>query len=460
MDDSLPALGDLEREVMQLVWANGPVTAEAVRERLSRPLKESTVRTVLRRLEDKGYTTHTVDGRTYVYHAAEPRGRVAAKAVQRIVDWFCNGFGRRGVGRHGGYSYARPTAVAYACRPSCEGKGEGREKMMLAILAESALRSLLLGSAVWVGFESSSCTKSTRAYDMLGNGAGGVVVDAASDALDHGDHHPGPVAGADSRKTVARQSPFKGPLPELLRSPPPSELGMPVAAHGENYEGRQLAGHRTAIYAFVAGDAVAEIGGRHLSDMASGPAAKPVREPWAANSNVRVSKRHRRARHLGSTILLPPQWVDWDLPKRQAVLAHEGAHVANRDFHVLLLASLNRACSGSALFRGGQLIRLAELAEIISDARALEVFEDRLSYAEILLDLVQNVRRAPAGFGNGESVYGPRTRRAHSCRNRNRSPGQGRLAEAALDNSSRAAGCHRFRRHHRLQQAAGVHAGD
>ena len=31
MDDSLPELGDLEREVMQLVWANGPVTAEAVR---------------------------------------------------------------------------------------------------------------------------------------------------------------------------------------------------------------------------------------------------------------------------------------------------------------------------------------------------------------------------------------------------------------------------------------------
>jgi BlaI family transcriptional regulator, penicillinase repressor len=91
MDDSLPELGDLEREVMQLVWANGPVTAEAVRERLSRPLKESTVRTVLRRLEDKGYTTHTVDGRTYVYKAAEPRARVAAKAVQRIVDWFCNG---------------------------------------------------------------------------------------------------------------------------------------------------------------------------------------------------------------------------------------------------------------------------------------------------------------------------------------------------------------------------------
>jgi len=91
MDANLPDLGDLEREVMQLVWANAPVTAEAVREKLERKLKESTVRTVLRRLEDKGYVTHTVDGRTYVYQAAAPRGRVAAKAVQRIVDWFCNG---------------------------------------------------------------------------------------------------------------------------------------------------------------------------------------------------------------------------------------------------------------------------------------------------------------------------------------------------------------------------------
>src|ERR1700755_2483836 len=91
MDDRVPELGDLEHEVMQLVWAHGPVTAEVVRERLQRRLKESTVRTVLRRLEEKGYPHHTVDGRTYVSHAAEPRARVAAKAVKRIVDWFCNG---------------------------------------------------------------------------------------------------------------------------------------------------------------------------------------------------------------------------------------------------------------------------------------------------------------------------------------------------------------------------------
>jgi predicted transcriptional regulator len=91
MDETLPDLGDLERDVMQLVWAQGPITAEVVREQLPRRLKESTVRTVLRRLEEKGYVAHTVDGRTYVYQATEARGRVAARAVQRIVDWFCNG---------------------------------------------------------------------------------------------------------------------------------------------------------------------------------------------------------------------------------------------------------------------------------------------------------------------------------------------------------------------------------
>jgi predicted transcriptional regulator len=91
MDESLLGLGHLEREVMQLVWANESITAEKVRERLSRRLKESTVRTVLRRLEKKGYTTHLMDGRTYVYQPAEPRCRAAAKAVQRIADLFCNG---------------------------------------------------------------------------------------------------------------------------------------------------------------------------------------------------------------------------------------------------------------------------------------------------------------------------------------------------------------------------------
>src|ERR1700716_829137 len=58
--------------------------------------------------------------------------------------------------------------------------------------------------------ESSACTKSTRTYDILGNCAGCVVVDAAADALGHGDHHLGPFAGTDTGKPVARQESVAG----------------------------------------------------------------------------------------------------------------------------------------------------------------------------------------------------------------------------------------------------------
>jgi BlaI family penicillinase repressor len=91
VDDDLPDLGELEREVMHLVWLSGPLTADDVRALLARRLTDSTIRTVLRRLEAKGYVRHTVGARAFVYRAAEPRAKVAAQAVKRIVDWFCNG---------------------------------------------------------------------------------------------------------------------------------------------------------------------------------------------------------------------------------------------------------------------------------------------------------------------------------------------------------------------------------
>jgi predicted transcriptional regulator len=84
-------LGELERDVLSIVWRTGNVTAEQVREELDRPLKDSTVRTVLRRLEEKGYLAHVVENRTFLYRPAESRQRVAGRAVQRIVDWFCEG---------------------------------------------------------------------------------------------------------------------------------------------------------------------------------------------------------------------------------------------------------------------------------------------------------------------------------------------------------------------------------
>ena len=84
-------LGELERELLSIVWRLGTVTADQAREELARPLKDSTVRTVLRRLEEKGYLAHSVENRAFLYRPAESRQRVAARAAKRIVDWFCEG---------------------------------------------------------------------------------------------------------------------------------------------------------------------------------------------------------------------------------------------------------------------------------------------------------------------------------------------------------------------------------
>ena len=86
-------LSELEHLIMEVLWARGPATSEQVREALAsrRPLKDSTVRTILRRLQEKGYVRHKVEGRTYVYSGVEQPRNLAVRAVRQIIDRFCDG---------------------------------------------------------------------------------------------------------------------------------------------------------------------------------------------------------------------------------------------------------------------------------------------------------------------------------------------------------------------------------
>jgi BlaI family transcriptional regulator, penicillinase repressor len=78
---------------MNAVWTAGPSSVEAVHETVSRErsLKEVTIRTLLRRLEQKGYLRHHVEGRAFIYQATEPARSLAARAVRQILDRLCHG---------------------------------------------------------------------------------------------------------------------------------------------------------------------------------------------------------------------------------------------------------------------------------------------------------------------------------------------------------------------------------
>lgn len=86
-------LTELQQAILDVVWSKGPSTSEEVREALlpEHPLKDSSVRTLLRRLEARGFLRHTLDGRVFVYHAAVPSRSVAARAVRQIIERFCGG---------------------------------------------------------------------------------------------------------------------------------------------------------------------------------------------------------------------------------------------------------------------------------------------------------------------------------------------------------------------------------
>jgi predicted transcriptional regulator len=87
------ALSELEHLVMGILWDRGSATAEDVRVALAErhPMKESTARTILKRLEEKGYATHGVEGRTNVYAGVDAPHNVAAGAIRQIIDRFCGG---------------------------------------------------------------------------------------------------------------------------------------------------------------------------------------------------------------------------------------------------------------------------------------------------------------------------------------------------------------------------------
>ena len=84
-------LSAAEREVMDIVWEQGEVTAREARDALSRDVARNTVRTLLERMEEKGWVRHREVGRAFVYRAARPREESIGRKVREVVDNVCGG---------------------------------------------------------------------------------------------------------------------------------------------------------------------------------------------------------------------------------------------------------------------------------------------------------------------------------------------------------------------------------
>jgi predicted transcriptional regulator len=84
-------LGRRESQIMDIVYRLEEADAETVRVELSDDVSNSTVRTMLRHLEEKGYLKHRKEGRRYVYYPARPKAEVRRTMLQHLTETFFGG---------------------------------------------------------------------------------------------------------------------------------------------------------------------------------------------------------------------------------------------------------------------------------------------------------------------------------------------------------------------------------
>ena len=84
-------LGKRERQIMEIVYRRGRATASEVLADLPDPPTYSTVRAMLRYLEDKGHLRHEQEGPRYVYLPTAPADEVRGSAMSHVVRTFFAG---------------------------------------------------------------------------------------------------------------------------------------------------------------------------------------------------------------------------------------------------------------------------------------------------------------------------------------------------------------------------------
>ncbi len=273
---------------------------------------------------------------------------------------------------------------------------------MLALLVESALRSLILGVAVWLGLKLFRLRNpqlqmmawmvvlfASLSMPLLMRGLV-VTAPAPQQLVDIPRLPPERIADALTSAYLQPEVPmFAAPAPQGDAQPPPR-----AAAHaGTNW--RNLA---TGIYLLVGGVMLLRLLTGVVLTWRRLRTARPIREPWAAAADVRVSDAVTMPVTFAATIVLPVEYTEWSALKRQAVLTHESSHIARGDFYILLAAAFNRCVFWFNPLSWYLMRRLAELAEILSDDAAIEAVGDRPCYAEVLLEVASRVGRAPAGL--------------------------------------------------------------
>ncbi|MHB1204134.1 MAG: GIN domain-containing protein [Rhodospirillaceae bacterium] len=262
---------------------------------------------------------------------------------------------------------------------------------MLAILFEAAVRTLGIGAIVWL-----AC-KLWRTANPRAELTAWTAVLAASLAM----------------PLLMQWSPdFAVEVPAAVTSsvemavPAPAPVDMAGAPESPAQSSMPWDFIALAAYALIAGGMVLRLGAGLILGQRLRRNAIPLPDSALKGLDIRMSPAIAAPMAIASTILVPRDYAAWPAFKRNAILAHEAAHVARGDFYIQVAARLNRAVFWFSPLSWWLYDRLALLAENASDAAALDTVSEPVVYAEVLFEFAQ---RAGGGIATAVPMARPNT---------------------------------------------------
>jgi beta-lactamase regulating signal transducer with metallopeptidase domain len=312
---------------------------------------------------------------------------------------------------------------------------------MIPSLIEIALRALLLAAAVWAGLRLlrvRDVLAQKTAWGMvlavsflmplllpmvprlgvlpagitlaLPQGLASPAIKAAAPKTPIAANHRSYVASAapGSVELVATQrsapvSAAAEPMPlaplstephSTIQTPPPPDFSRPSQARSVLPAIETIA---FALYLAVCGALMVRLIFGLSSAISLWRDAEPVDLAHAGDLALRVSRAVSSPVTVGSGVVLPADFDEWESEKLRIVLAHERSHIRQGDFYVQLLAGVYAALFWFSPLGWWLKRKLSDLGEAISDRAGLEEAASRSSYAQILLEFAGLPRPTPIG---------------------------------------------------------------
>lgn len=132
-----PRFGDMQLRIMKILWEKGQATAREIVDAISSQnarVADSTVRTILSRLENKGAVDHTVDDRTFIFRPLVQPESVRQTATRAFIDRLFDGSAAGLVSyvlRHEGISRKDVERIRHQINEPTDGttaEGRGRKE--------------------------------------------------------------------------------------------------------------------------------------------------------------------------------------------------------------------------------------------------------------------------------------------------------------------------------------------